>query len=315
MIVTFTPNPALDKTVVVPGFDLGTIFRTADVQMLAGGKGFNVARSLRVLGHDPVVVAPLAGHIGHLIDDLARAEGLECEAVWFDGETRTCLSIVDPSNGKVSEIYEAGPVLPAEAWERTLHTLQRRLTSGTMLAVGGGFPRGVSDDALRHIAQSAYDAGIPAMFDSYGPQLRNALGARPWLVKCNAHEASDLLNRTVEGFASAITAAIDIQAAGARAVVITLGAVGAAGVDEHGQAFAWRAPKVCSVSAVGSGDACFAGIALALAGGAPLAEATRRGMAAGAANTLQTGAGIFGRREAEHLIAEVQPIEYEPAGS
>ena len=30
MIMTVTPNPALDKTAVVPGFALGRIFRTHD---------------------------------------------------------------------------------------------------------------------------------------------------------------------------------------------------------------------------------------------------------------------------------------------
>ncbi len=308
MIVTFTPNPALDKTVVVPGFALGTIFRTADVQSLAGGKGFNVARSLRVLGYEPLVVAPLAGYIGQMIDALARAEGMRSQPIWFDGETRTCLSIVDPESGNVSEIYEAGPMLPAEAWERTLQTLRQHLVPGDILTVSGGFPRGVPDDALKQIAKLAHNRGARPMFDAYGAQLRNALVARPTLVKCNAAEAGGVLDREVDGVGSALAAAADLQQRGACAVVITLGARGAVGIDEHGNRFAWQAPTVRSVSAVGSGDATFAAIALTLEGGATLAEATRYGVAAGAANTLRTGAGKFERMEARDLIAEVHPI-------
>ena len=308
MIVTFTPNPALDKTVVVPGFTLGQIVRTADVQILAGGKGFNVARSLRVLGADPLIVAPLAGHIGRLIDDLAQAEGLRCDHIWFDGETRTCLSIVDPTSGTVSEVYETGPVLPPAAWDRTLEVVCQHLVPGNLLTVSGGFPPGIPDDALKQISERAYEAGVPAMFDTYGQQLRRALVAHPRLVKCNAHEAGDLLARPVEGVEHALGAAADIRALGAQSVVITLGAAGAVGVDEHGEPFGWQAPKVLSISAVGSGDACFAGIVLGLAAGESLQEATHRGVAAGAANTLSIGAGLFERSRAEHLIGEVHPI-------
>jgi 1-phosphofructokinase family hexose kinase len=302
MIVTFTPNPALDKTVVVPGFALGKIFRTADVQTLAGGKGFNVARSLRVLGADPLIVAPLAGHTGRLIDDLAQAEGLRCDHLWFDGETRTCLSIVDPTSGTVSEVYETGPILPPATWDRTLAVLRQRLVRGNTLMVSGGFPPGVPDDALKQIAECAHEVGVLTMFDTYGPQLRRALAAHPRLVKCNAHEAGDLLERPVEGVEQALYVAADIRALGAQSVVVTLGALGAVGVDEHGEPFAWQAPNVLSISAVGSGDACFAGIVLGLTAGESLPEATRRGVAAGAANTLSIGAGMFDRSEAERLI-------------
>lgn len=311
MIVALTPNPALDKTLVVPGFALGHIFRTADVRMLAGGKGFNVARSMRVLGGDPLVVAPLAGHTGRLIADLAQAEGIRCETVWFEGETRTCLSIVDPHTGMVSEVYERGPKVPPHAWDGTLALVEQHLGAGDILTVSGGFPPGVPGDALLGIARWAHGRGVLAMFDTYGPPLRAALAGRPALAKCNAHEASDLLERPVANFEDALHAAADLRTLGARAAVITLGAAGAIGIDEQGHPWGWHAPVVESISAVGSGDACFAGIVLGLATGMTLAHAARRGVAAGAANTLATGAGIFQRSDADALIAGVRPLAVE----
>src|SRR3712207_2449399 len=112
MILAFTPNPALDKTVVVPGFGLGHIFRILEPRCLAGGKGFNFARALRVLGEEPLVLVPLAGHIGALVSNLAAQEGIQGDYAWIEGETRTCLSIVDPGSGGITELYEAGPMLP-----------------------------------------------------------------------------------------------------------------------------------------------------------------------------------------------------------
>jgi fructose-1-phosphate kinase PfkB-like protein len=84
--------------------------------------------------------------------------------------------------------------------------------------------------------------------------------------------------------------------------------VGAVGVDRTGQVFGWTAPQVAAVSPVGSGDSTFAGIAAGLARGQSLSEATRLGVAAGAANTLRVGAGRFDREQVERLLSRVEPL-------
>ena len=61
---------------------------------LAGGKGLNLARAARVLGEQVRVVAPLGGHIGSLVAELAAAEGLDLEARPSTGETRMCVSAI-----------------------------------------------------------------------------------------------------------------------------------------------------------------------------------------------------------------------------
>lgn len=308
MILTVTPNPALDKTAVVPGFGLGSIYRTADPQWLAGGKGFNVARALRVLGGEPLIVAPLAGHIGTMVRDLAAAEGLKVDCAWFEGETRTCQSIVDPSTGAVTELYEVGPVLPAGTWEQVVALVEQHLPRAQAVTVSGGFARGTPADGLRRIVEGARDARVPVLLDTYGGQLLRALDAEPDVLKCNGSEAGDILGGRIGSVAEAVEAARELQMRGAREVVITLGAKGAAGVDAAGKPFAWRAPRVDSVSAVGSGDVFLAALALERTGGRTLREAARAAVAAGAANTLRTGAGIFERAQAEALRAEVRPL-------
>ena len=60
MIITVTLNAAIDKSLSVPSFRLGRRHRTVEQTTMAGGKGVNVARTLKTLGQ-PVIATGFAG--------------------------------------------------------------------------------------------------------------------------------------------------------------------------------------------------------------------------------------------------------------
>ena len=60
MILTVTLNAAIDRTVAVPNFHLGYRHRAVEARTMAGGKGVNIARALRLLGR-PVIATNLGG--------------------------------------------------------------------------------------------------------------------------------------------------------------------------------------------------------------------------------------------------------------
>ena len=307
MLLVFIPHPALDKTAVFPHFDVGQTFRTADMRRQAGGKGYNFARATRCLGGECVVVGPLAGHIGHMVYDLAEAEGIASDPVWVDGETRTCLDIVNASNGVITEVYENGPRINEGDWARIAAHTGQAARQAQALCVCGGFLPGAPPYALRDIVTCAHAAGIPAWLDTYGPQLAGALELSPELVKINQHEAADLVGHSADAPVDALRAARALQQRGARAVLITLGKLGAIGVGADGQPVGWAAPNTGGMFPVGSGDSLFAGLAWGLSRGQSLRDALRLGIAAGAANTLQPGAATFDRAQVEALLPQVKP--------
>src|SRR5512133_2816748 len=94
MILCITPNPAIDRTLVVPKLILGNVHRAQETILAAGGKGFNVARTIRTLGGEPFCLGFAGGHTGHLLADLAQQEGLDAYWTWKDSETRTCTILV-----------------------------------------------------------------------------------------------------------------------------------------------------------------------------------------------------------------------------
>ena len=60
MIITVTLNAAIDKSLAVPNFRIGRRHRTVDQRTMAGGKGVNIARTLKALGQ-PVIATGFAG--------------------------------------------------------------------------------------------------------------------------------------------------------------------------------------------------------------------------------------------------------------
>lgn len=76
MIYTITFNPALDYVVKVDDFKVGSLNRTLDESVYAGGKGINVSIVLNNLGVDNKALGYIAGFTGDEIK--RRVENLGC---------------------------------------------------------------------------------------------------------------------------------------------------------------------------------------------------------------------------------------------
>ena len=108
MIVTVTINAALDRTLTVPVFQIGYRHRSSEVLTLAGGKGINVARALKLLDV-PVVATGLAGgRTGTRIIEELTSEAILNDFVRIAAESRTSTAVVDPTVGHVHRDQRVG---------------------------------------------------------------------------------------------------------------------------------------------------------------------------------------------------------------
>ena len=307
MIVAVAPNPSIDKALLIPGFRLGAIHRPHQLVAVAGGKGLNVARSIHRLGGGVRACALLAGHSGGWIADQLWQEGIPAEIAWVNGETRTCFSIVDPSSGQLTEVYEAGSLIDLPAWQSFEHAFEHSLEEARWATVSGSLPVGAPLDGYARLLRLAGEYGVRTLIDVHGEELHLALEEAPWLVKLNGLEAGEFLGKPVDSTQSALVSAHAFRQSGAESAVITLGAQGAVAVNASG---AWIAipPAITALSPVGSGDAFLGGLVLGLSRGVGLAEALRLAVATGAANALTLGTGLVERKSVDRLIGQVQVI-------
>jgi 1-phosphofructokinase family hexose kinase len=304
-VLIASPNPAIDKTAIVPGFSLGNIHRPHQVIQLAGGKGLNVARTITTLGYEARACLLLGGHGGAWIEGELKREGIAASIVWAAGETRTCLSILDPDSSTLTELYEDGsPITPAE-WERFEALVAGGLDSVEMATFSGSLPPGAPADGFARLVRMSRTKSVSACVDTYSEPLRLALDSGPDLLKVNASEASEVMGWPICAAAEAATAASQLVTHGIKAVIITLGKTGAVAASQDGAWFA-APPPVQARSPVGSGDALLGGVVSQLVQRKTLPEALGLGVAVAAANTVTIGACVFQPAIAMELARQVK---------
>ncbi|NJN16073.1 MAG: hypothetical protein HC822_07200 [Oscillochloris sp.] len=217
MLVIITPNPALDRTMVFEGLQLGAVHRTAEVLVAAGGKGLNVARVARTLSIPALVCAPLGGSTGDQVAQLAAAEQIVGQ--WYrhrSGETRTCVLLVDRRADDATALNEAGPTLSAADWAGFAASVQTAADKAQLCVVAGSLPAGVEAAALGTLLQDLAAAAKPVIVDTSAAALEAALATRPFGVKVNGSELSAALGMPVETVAEARAQSVRCGRAGLR---------------------------------------------------------------------------------------------------
>jgi 1-phosphofructokinase/tagatose 6-phosphate kinase len=317
VIVTVTLNAAIDRTLTVPNVQLGHRHRASQGMTLAGGKGINVARALKRLDV-PVVATGLAGgRTGTRIVEELTAEAILNDFVRIVDDSRTSTAVVDPMTGTYTEINEWGPHVSADELGILMDKLRYLSRGADYVVFSGSLPRGVDEGFYGEAIRELNRRGVQTVLDSEGLPLRLGADAEPVLVTPNVVEAEGLVGQEFteeEDYAMALDAIAEI---GPRNVLITRddGCVALLREDRNVRRFHAQAPRLEAVSAVGAGDVLLAGFLAARTEGRPLDEALRFAVAAGAASTLEVGAGRFDAREMGRMAANVRVDELHPVAA
>jgi 1-phosphofructokinase/tagatose 6-phosphate kinase len=314
VIITVTLNAALDRTLTVPNFQRDHRHRASQVLTLAGGKGINIARALKRLDV-PVVATGLAGgRTGTRIVEELTAEAILNDFVRIGEDSRTSTAVVDPMEGSYTEINEWGPRVESGELEMLLEKLHYLSRGADFVVFAGSLPRGVEESFYAEAIRELNRRGVPVVLDTEGEPLRLGVEAEPYLVSPNQREAEHVVGQELEEPEDFLMALDAIAELGARNVHITVdtGCFGLLREDRHVRRYRAVAPALEPVSVVGAGDVLLAQFLAARLAGKPGDEALRLAVAAGAASTLEVGAGRFEPRDAGRLAGGVELEELQP---
>ena len=317
MIVTVTLNAAVDRTLTVPNFQLDQRHRASAGLTLAGGKGINVARALKRLGV-PVVATGLAGgRTGTRVVEELTAEAILNDFVRIEDDSRTSTAVVDPTGNTYTEINEWGPEVTPDELDMLIEKLHYLSIGADFVVLSGSLPRAVDADFYGDLIRELNRRQVQTVLDAEGEPLRLGLEAEPFLVSPNQREAEALVGQEFYEHQDFVYALEHIAELGARNVLITNESGCFARLREGRKTRRFRvlAPQVEPVSAVGSGDVLLAGYVAAVLDKRSTEDALRSAVAAGAASTLELGAGRVDPRVASQLTQDVQLTDFEAVTS
>ena len=305
MIYTVTLNPALDKTVEIPGMALDTVNRITSMRTDPGGKGINVSKVIAKLGGESCAVGILGGESGRTLLAALEREGLRTHFRFVEGQTRTNLKIIDRALHTTTDINEPGLTVSPADLDALLRDLLGMVREGDIVVLAGSLPQGAPQDTYRVWTAACREKGARVCLDADGVLLAEGLKAAPYLIKPNEDELSRLVGHRLTDTDELIAEGRRLLKGGVTRVVISLGEHGALYLRGNEVLYA-EGLSVPVGSTVGAGDSVVAALAYADSLGMSDEDAVRLSTATGAANVMCSGTQPAEREAVEKLLPQVK---------
>jgi 1-phosphofructokinase len=256
MIYTVTLNPSIDYVVRLDGLTTGITNRTTSEEYYFGGKGINVSCVLAELDLDSTALGFIAGFTGDAIEDGIRNDRITTDFIKLSGGiSRINIKI---KAGEETEINGQGPHITDDELNRLIEKLDR-IQDGDTLILAGSIPNTLPDNVYERMLERLKDRKIRIVVDATKKLLVNSLKYKPFLIKPNRQEISEIFDVEVESEEDTEKYARKLMEMGAQNVLISLGGDGAMLIDEFGNVHKMGVVKEKVINTVGSGDSMVAG--------------------------------------------------------
>ena len=309
MIVTVTPNTAVDKVLFVRDFDFGLTIRATRSAWGVGGKGVCASWIMGELGVPCIALGFAAGRAGSRLEEMLHDKGVRTDFVTTAGETRVNVVIVSEKTGTQSTITEQTLCIHPSHVAQLDRKVRDALVDASCLVLGSRLPPDVPQDLYVPWLKLAHERDVPTVLDASGETLRQSIRGRPTVVKPNEDELEQLVGWRPSTWEEVHKAGTQLLHRGVNTVVATRGKHGAMALQTDA-AYLLRPIPVPVANVAGAGDAVTAGLAIAASRGASLPEALRLAGAAAAAVCLTDATADCRKDDVERLLDEVRVEEW-----
>ena len=256
MIYTVTLNPAIDYNMSFAQIKPGEVNRSSGEYINYGGKGINVSAVLAQLGVKSSALGFIAGGTGDELEKGVREMGVSCDFVRLTrGMTRINVKLHSDVD---TDLNANGPDIDEDALDELL-TKTDKMRDGDTVVLAGSVPASLPRDIYVRIARRISDRDIRLAVDAEKELLTSILPYRPFVVKPNTDELSEIFGRKLTDINDASECASELRKMGAKNVLVSMGSGGALLLDEDGKKHFRAAFIGTAVNTVGAGDSMLAG--------------------------------------------------------
>lgn len=282
MIYTLTLNPALDYVVSANEIHNGLINRCESEYLLAGGKGINVSIMLNNLGTKSVALGFCAGYTGIILEKMLADSGVNTDLIMLEnGMTRINVKIKSECE---TDINGNGPKIDGSDISKLYEKLSD-LSEGDILVMAGSLPKSLPVTTYSNIMEFLQNKNVKIVVDATGEVLMSTLKYKPFLIKPNNFELSEIVSKDLKTFDEITEAAKKLCDMGAQNVLVSLGENGAILVSKDG-VLKSAAPNGRVINTTGSGDSMVAGFLSAIENGCSYSKALSLAICAGSATAF-----------------------------
>lgn len=303
MIYTVTVNPSIDYIVQLKNLVLGEVNRMDYDNMLPGGKGINVSRILKELGHDSVAWGFLGGFTGNFVENALKKVGLKTDFTEICENTRINVKIKAQSE---TEINGKGPRLTDDELNQ-FKAQFNNLTADDTVVFAGSLVPGLNDDFYLDLIKVIREKGAQFVIDTTGDSLLKTLPEHPLVVKPNNHELAEMFHVKFNGIDDIVKYAKKLLEMGAQHVLVSMAGDGGLMVTKD-KVYRSLAPKGTVINSVGAGDSMLAGFTGTFAETKDPVEAFRYGLACGSATAFSED--LATRAKIDEILAQIKITEY-----
>ncbi|WP_273334287.1 1-phosphofructokinase family hexose kinase [Dictyoglomus turgidum] len=198
MILIVNINPSLDVIFYTKGFHKSKVNRSYKEEIVPGGKGINVAKTLKAFGEEVKVIGFCGGSTGIILKEELKKRNIDYELVEIKGKTRFAIGIKEDKKKEFTVLNGSGDKINEEEWNSFFKIFKENLENAKIVIISGSIPPETPIEIYALMLKEIKNPKILRVLDARDNVLKEALKESPDIVKPNKEEMENLLSKKLK---------------------------------------------------------------------------------------------------------------------
>lgn len=227
MILVVNLNPSLDVIFNVNNFYKNKVNRSCKEYITPGGKGINVAKTLKAFKENVKVIGFCGGTTGKILKEELKNRDIEYEFIETKEMTRFAIGINDLYKKSFTILNGSGSKIEEEKWNDFFEIYRKNYTKADTIILSGSLPPGTPQDIYARLLKEVRNLSILKVLDARDEAFTEALKENPDIVKPNKEEIENILKNKIKTKKSILEAIKFLRSFEVKYPIISLGKKGA----------------------------------------------------------------------------------------